>query len=324
MTMKVTFDVVKDASIAGIFLELEQAVANPLVSFDTLKTVSSSPKRNAFATLSKEYIGDPERTRGLWRDLKMAFVSGQFAVSEIIDYVTDSFGIGHAEAFKRALNFFEESWREEELLLLATKAMIITSINVDEIIKNIPIITKCEWDTDEIHIFLIAYDEGLMLQEAGSACTFPQLNVVLAMIDTDTSWVKSRMAYLEHTITHELIHINVESCYNLGWTRDSKLSDIIFDKGVGDFLASKVLARIKEPSAAMDTFGELDAALMDSGFVCTRIGDIARLMVEWYEAYSSSSGLFDEGLKMLLAKADELDIEHCDIKEIQAKQSPSD
>lgn len=319
MTVTVTFDVVKDASIAGIFVQLEQALANPFFSFDALETMSGSPKGKAFATLLKKYIADPERTVVLWQHLKMAFVSGQFPVSEIIDHVKDKFGTGHAEALKSALNSFEEFWREEESLLLAAKDMIITSINVNEISKNIPMVTKCEWKADEIHTFLVAYDMGLMLQEAGSACTFPQLNVILAMIDTDTSWVKSHVGYLANTITHELIHINVESCYNLGWTRDSKLWDIIFDKGVVDFLTGKVLAVVKEPSGTIDTFGELNAALMDRGFVCSNIGDIARLTAEWYEAYSPSSGLFDKGLKVLLGKVDELDIQHFDIKEIQAK-----
>ena len=50
-------------TVRVIFVELEQSVANPLFSFDEPKRVSSSAKRNAFATLWNEYIADTETTR---------------------------------------------------------------------------------------------------------------------------------------------------------------------------------------------------------------------------------------------------------------------
>lgn len=318
MIVKIRLEVAKSVGIANILTELEQAIANPCFDAEIFEEMSDSPKRAAFVTLLHEFRRDPEGTRALWADLRLAFISSLFSLSEIFDHVKEQFGAEQAEVLQSALDSLEEAWKEEEPLLLRAKDTIVESINMNEIAENIPLITKYEWKADELFIFLVGYDAGLMLQEAGSAYTFPKLNIIVVLLDTSISWVKSHIGYLANTITHELIHNNVEFSHDLGWTRDKELWDVIFDKGVIGFLAGKVLATLRQPIAAKNVFGELDAALMDRGYVCD-IDGIQRLMVEWYETYSLSPELFDKGLKVLMSKIDQLEIDHFDVGEILAE-----
>ncbi|MBT9149288.1 MAG: hypothetical protein DDT28_00711 [Dehalococcoidia bacterium] len=265
-----------------------------------------------------EFRRDPEGTKALWADLRLAFVSSLFSLSEIFDHVKKEFGAEQAEVLQSALDSLEEAWKEEEPLLLRAKDTIVESVNINEIAENIPIITKCEWKADELVVFPVVYDVGLMLQEVGSAYTFPKLNIIVVLLDTSISWVKSHIGYLANTVTHELIHNNVEFSHDLGWTRDRELWDVIFDEGVVGFLAGKVLASLRQPIAAKNVFGELDAALMDRGYV-SDIDGTQKLMVEWYETYFLSPELFDRGLKVMMGKIDQLEIEHFDVREILAE-----
>ena len=259
--------------------------------------------------LAKPYHRNKAKTRLFWEILSMLLIANEISSDQYIsEIIEEKVGKSYVTYFKNALIAYEEDWKIDKDRFLRMKELVLEDIDFEEVVKNIQTLTRAKWKREAVTVFIARYYDGLFDSEVGTGHTISGFNVISILIDPRDKWIESNKDDVTHSIIHELIHINTDDAFNLDWIEENGLWDIIADKIVPDFIANELLIGIgKQSKISKDIFEEFGGVLVPTGYFVD-VDQVETIIKKWYKEHIKSDKKYDEGLKELFKRIDELDI----------------